>query len=548
MRPILSAEQAREYARGLRTFDLQELGSRAWLEQHRRIEALSLQVHQEQAFQLRKEDGGGAVIEALTAARKWDVLVRSLIASHLFSTRIYPLVVEETVALLRHQEQKGAAAALLLYNLLHHEVVLAELFAAVLLDDLPPCDHLDDLLDWCRHRLEVLIRGSFNATAGPMIDPRYVGYTTSTDIGEDDLLKQLREHEATLNYSASLTCLTLLRGLLSHHLDIGAQHKVKSLRIAPLCAMVLGGMTKQRYGNLYPWQRQKQGQKQRDSKTEKAGILEYWEDAQWHAYVTAEEAAIRLTKQEAQVWLSLYEIKALIGGDAYNPSEIDVFAGIKGRLNESLMMQYPFLKEYREYLELLVLEGAKGGDGGALAAHQQRIQEEYGFSTPSLPTGVVLVQTANRYESELLGSLQFWANSSRPKTTDTFITTIEPEEATHGLQVTSFAEAADVTRQALYKQVATHFLSYLTTLTIEDLSGDIEQYLEQYERVLPVCAVCGQVAQSRCSRCKEAWYCSRKCQVTDWKRAHKEVCGKAQVQAQAQPTTTTSHDAFDAPD
>ncbi|TNJ26580.1 MYND finger domain-containing protein [Giardia muris] len=547
MKPILSPEQAREYARGLRTFDLQELGSQAWLEQHRRIEALSLQVHQEQAFQLRREEGGGAVVEALTAAKKWDVLIRSLIASHLFATRIYPFVVEETVGLMRQQEQKGAAAALLLYNLLHHEVVLAELFAAVLLDDLPPCEHLDDLLDWCRHRLEVLIRGSFNATAGPTIDPRYVGCITSTDIGAgadagDELRRQLREHESTLSYSASLTCLTLLRGLLSHHLDIGAQHKVRSLRIAPLCAMVLGGLTKQHYGNLYPWQRQKQQQ----TKTEKANILEYWEDAQWHTYVTAEEAAVRLTKQEAQVWLSLYEIKALIGGDAYDPSEIEVFAGIKGRLNESLMMQYPFLKEYREYLELLVLEGAKGGDGSALAAHQQRIQDEYGFSTSTLPTGVVLVQTANWYESELLESLQFWANSSRSKATDTFITTIESEEVTHGLQVTSFAEVADATKQALYKHVATHFLSRLTNLTIEELSGDIEQYLEQYDRVLPVCAVCNRVAQNRCSRCKEAWYCSRKCQVTDWKRGHKEACGKPQVQTQIQ--LTTIQDTFDTPD
>ena len=37
------------------------------------------------------------------------------------------------------------------------------------------------------------------------------------------------------------------------------------------------------------------------------------------------------------------------------------------------------------------------------------------------------------------------------------------------------------------------------------------------------CFECGKPGVKRCSRCKNAWYCGRKCQVKNWK-AHKKVC------------------------
>lgn len=39
----------------------------------------------------------------------------------------------------------------------------------------------------------------------------------------------------------------------------------------------------------------------------------------------------------------------------------------------------------------------------------------------------------------------------------------------------------------------------------------------------PKCALCGEEASKRCSRCRNEWYCGRECQVKQWK-AHKPVC------------------------
>jgi hypothetical protein len=49
-------------------------------------------------------------------------------------------------------------------------------------------------------------------------------------------------------------------------------------------------------------------------------------------------------------------------------------------------------------------------------------------------------------------------------------------------------------------------------------SDIFEQFMED-----PKCANCGKIATQRCSKCKNQWYCSRECQVKQWK-AHKPLC------------------------
>ncbi|XP_066590949.1 zinc finger MYND domain-containing protein 10 isoform X2 [Prorops nasuta] len=39
------------------------------------------------------------------------------------------------------------------------------------------------------------------------------------------------------------------------------------------------------------------------------------------------------------------------------------------------------------------------------------------------------------------------------------------------------------------------------------------------------CFLCEEPAKNRCSKCKEAWYCGRECQVLDWD-CHKDICVK----------------------
>jgi hypothetical protein len=50
-----------------------------------------------------------------------------------------------------------------------------------------------------------------------------------------------------------------------------------------------------------------------------------------------------------------------------------------------------------------------------------------------------------------------------------------------------------------------------------------------------LCAACGvseiekELVFSRCSKCKDARYCSPECQKKDWKERHRRICGRTQV-------------------
>ena len=71
---------------------------------------------------------------------------------------------------------------------------------------------------------------------------------------------------------------------------------------------------------------------------------------------------------------------------------------------------------------------------------------------------------------------------------------------------------------------------YFENLTKEKLSKELECVNEiynmdniEYFMDDPICAQCGKLANSRCSRCKSEWYCSKECQIKRWKE-HKNLC------------------------
>lgn len=43
-----------------------------------------------------------------------------------------------------------------------------------------------------------------------------------------------------------------------------------------------------------------------------------------------------------------------------------------------------------------------------------------------------------------------------------------------------------------------------------------------------LCDVCGIKGPSHCSKCKKVFYCSRKHQILDWQKGHKEQCPSLQ--------------------
>ena len=51
-----------------------------------------------------------------------------------------------------------------------------------------------------------------------------------------------------------------------------------------------------------------------------------------------------------------------------------------------------------------------------------------------------------------------------------------------------------------------------------------------------LCVICKKDATKRCVKCLKSWYCSRECQVADWK-SHKKECNKSKEKAEMEDPT-----------
>lgn len=568
MAEILLYQEAEEFVRCLQSFDIHNVGSKQWHAQHTRLVKLNMQAHQNLMFS--REDH---ITDLMNTYKKWDVIICDLICIHLFKVHVFPAIVANLKK--RHSEDPirpdlEPCMAHFLYDILFHEIVLAEFLSSTCLDKLPEAEHLDDLVDWCVYHITNLISKKFTRLpyAGNGItekklklDPRFP--TSELDAAVSQKLRdrlgqrvkdsdndplevarhlessvlgffdQLIENDISINYNISLTVLSLLRGLLFHKLPISLQSKIKATRIPVLAAQLLTKNVSALYGDVAPWQRVL------DNKA-----LEYWDGTSWCKYATNEESNYKLTVMEAQVWLILLEARANIP-DQFTQHELSVFESIKGRLNETLINQLPELKEYRLYLEQLIIQGAQQEANSALARQQQKIRDQYGladnFTLASdaqlYSPGAILVQTTNYYESELTLKLRYWyhmhTSGEAPKAGSTFITDVTDKEAeSAGPSVTSFEALSQFIKQSTYDALAEEYVRLMGALRIEDIADTSSTgvYLDHYSSIFPVCINCGVLARNRCSRCHNVWYCGRKCQKIDWVAGHSKVCKRQDAQ------------------
>merc|ERR1711988_1665659 len=176
---------------------------------------------------------------------------------------------------------------------------------------------------------------------------------------------------------------------------------------------------------------------------------------------------LRLNKYQAQVWLSIYNMvmePAMRQKYDINSYRKNVLVDLRKYFNTALIDQLPVLGDLQRTIEELNMMNA-----------QEAAQQSF----------FMLEQVMTMREGLLK---QDWA-----------------EIVKFGQEVV-FAETEESYQQET-KQLANWYNSF-----------DLDSILEE-----PRCAVCGQPAEKRCSRCKNEWYCSRECQVEAW-GGHKAVC------------------------
>lgn len=196
-------------------------------------------------------------------------------------------------------------------------------------------------------------------------------------------------------------------------------------------------------------------------RTDGKGSMERYDD-KWVAVVTAER--MKLSKVEGQVWLTLYQL--LLSEHCqqkyeYNDNNKITLLKLRAYLIEPILEQIPALVNLQRYLEHLAI-----------------------MEPPASKRQLILEQVPVIRDQLLRASNGHWE-----KLADKHISLLlEPDTA----RVQKLAKG------------------WVNTF------GD--QFMEP-----STCSACGKEATKRCSKCRMEWYCSRECQVKDWKK-HKPLC------------------------
>ena len=102
--------------------------------------------------------------------------------------------------------------------------------------------------------------------------------------------------------------------------------------------------------------------------------------------------------------------------------------------------------------------------------------------------------------------------------TNSFIVQTLPEIRTNLLKGKDWKRIASLQAASYWKPGSEQEKSDMDRLVKLYASEVFEDFMEE-----PICEECGEPATQRCSRCKLAWYCSRDCQMRQWKK-HKKLC------------------------
>ncbi|XP_067932276.1 zinc finger MYND domain-containing protein 10-like [Watersipora subatra] len=197
------------------------------------------------------------------------------------------------------------------------------------------------------------------------------------------------------------------------------------------------------------------------------GKLQKYIDNKWT--VITDSDRFKLTKTEGQIWLTLY--KLLMDPDCMRKYELNglrknTLLKLRSHLNELMVDQLPILGDLHMYLERLSMMEAP-------ASKQDLILEQ-------------MPEIRARLLEDNNGKFVTISKNQMKKFFD-------PSEETLKEQAKRWAD--------------TYNFDMLESLISEPAK----------------CAVCGELATKRCSRCQNEWYCRRECQVTAWKK-HKSIC------------------------
>ena len=328
---VLDPSEAERYVESLQSFEIEDVGSSKWMEQHSCVEKLNLQAHQSA---LTNSDE--FVLEAILTFGKLEVLVNDLVIIEAWKEQIYPLLLDRVAG--RNNMR--------VYFILYHEATVVNLLE-VLLFHRHVCEgfgeRILEIVDYCAKKLARL-NGGYNFRAHEPLhtavgrggmDAKELAVALEMRTPQEELSQYLTEIE----FRVCISAVSIAR-LITEHAD--ALPLSISSRITDTHDFLV--LTVPLIENP-PWTRRL------DNGTWQKLIEQKWT-------IVPPIDLLKITKLEGQPWLMLYH---LVAKDVFrsryhlNSFRKQQLLRVRKYVNEVLLDQLPFLADIQRYMDELAI-------------------------------------------------------------------------------------------------------------------------------------------------------------------------------------------------
>mmetsp|Transcript_3815 Transcript_3815/g.5931 ORF Transcript_3815/g.5931 Transcript_3815/m.5931 type:complete len:451 (-) Transcript_3815:188-1540(-) len=339
---IVDPMEAERFVEGIRKFDLEEVGSSAWMRQHEVLEKLNLQAHQ--SAMTRSDE---YILESVLTFGKLEVLIYDLLVIEAWKEYVYPLLVDKL----------AGRNSMRLYFILYHEATVINLLE-VFLYHKHVCESggekLLELVDYVARKMTRL-NGGYDFSYMDELDTSMTGVSedSAKEFAEslqhrrptDDLRRQLTEIEFRICVSAC----SVARFLCEHSDNLPLSVVSRICDTHDLLMLFIPLIENP------PWTRRLP-----NGKWQK--LVDFkWQDVQ-------PIDLLKITRLEGQPWISLYYLMAKqVFRERYhlNSFRKGQILRVRKYLSEVMLDQLPFLVDIQRYMDELAITEVPEPVGGA---------------------------------------------------------------------------------------------------------------------------------------------------------------------------------------
>lgn len=316
--PVLYASEAEAYVQSLETFDLTDIGSSKWLQQHEYVEKLNMQALCN-AFQNEDE----FVKEFLITYEKIPVLVYDAITTEIWKNKIFPKIMISV---------EDREVVFPFYFILHHEVTVVNLLETVLFHQ-SACETLNDLaldlVDYCYGKLAKLLAiGHYCEDADKNSSENLKNLQLSS-------VEELKKQHEKLNFAIAVKSLAILRFMIDNMKVLSLSFAKRVLNILDVPILLVELIENP------PWV------------CNHAKSQRKYDGANW--LKSDHPEFHKLTKVEGQVWIALFQLLITETRNNYefNSFRKSALLRLRPYLNDLLLDQMPILIEMQRFLDQL---------------------------------------------------------------------------------------------------------------------------------------------------------------------------------------------------